>query len=111
MRFREAGHEACCRKALGGKRIGPFASRLLAKRIEKNGECGAAADEIQRLSIAAVVKSPMFTVVSPQDLDKTLKDGLGLRWSFLGPFATIATPRGKTCADASTTGSPRCFFR
>lgn len=27
--------------------------------------------------------------VSPQDLDKTLKDGLGLRWSFLGPFETI----------------------
>jgi L-gulonate 3-dehydrogenase len=28
-------------------------------------------------------------VVSPQDLDKTLKDGLGLRWSFIGPFETI----------------------
>jgi L-gulonate 3-dehydrogenase len=28
-------------------------------------------------------------VVSPQDLDKTIKDGLGLRWSFLGPFETI----------------------
>ena len=27
--------------------------------------------------------------VSPQDLDKTLKDGLGLRWSFMGPFETI----------------------
>jgi 3-hydroxyacyl-CoA dehydrogenase len=27
--------------------------------------------------------------VSPQDLDKTIRDGLGLRWSFLGPFATI----------------------
>ena len=27
--------------------------------------------------------------VSPQDLDKTVKDGLGLRWSFLGPFETI----------------------
>jgi 3-hydroxyacyl-CoA dehydrogenase len=27
--------------------------------------------------------------VSPQDLDKTIKDGLGLRWSFIGPFATI----------------------
>jgi 3-hydroxyacyl-CoA dehydrogenase len=27
--------------------------------------------------------------VSPQDLDRTVKDGLGLRWSFLGPFATI----------------------
>jgi L-gulonate 3-dehydrogenase len=28
-------------------------------------------------------------VVSPQDLDKTMKDGLGLRWSFMGPFETI----------------------
>jgi 3-hydroxyacyl-CoA dehydrogenase len=27
--------------------------------------------------------------VSPQDLDKTVKHGLGLRWSFLGPFETI----------------------
>ena len=27
--------------------------------------------------------------VSPQDLDKTIRDGLGLRWSFLGPLATI----------------------
>lgn len=28
-------------------------------------------------------------VISSQDLDKTVKDGLGLRWSFLGPFGTI----------------------
>jgi L-gulonate 3-dehydrogenase len=28
-------------------------------------------------------------IVSPQDLDKTLSDGLGLRWSFMGPLATI----------------------
>jgi 3-hydroxyacyl-CoA dehydrogenase len=28
-------------------------------------------------------------VVSPQDCDRTVKDGLGLRWSFLGPFGTI----------------------
>jgi 3-hydroxyacyl-CoA dehydrogenase len=27
--------------------------------------------------------------VSPEDLDKTVQDGLGLRWSFLGPLATI----------------------
>ena len=27
--------------------------------------------------------------VSPEDLDKTVRDGLGLRWSFIGPFATI----------------------
>lgn len=28
-------------------------------------------------------------VVSPQDLDHTIADGLGLRWSFMGPFETI----------------------
>jgi 3-hydroxyacyl-CoA dehydrogenase len=28
-------------------------------------------------------------IVSPSDLDKTLADGLGLRWSFMGPFQTI----------------------
>jgi L-gulonate 3-dehydrogenase len=27
--------------------------------------------------------------VSPQDLDHVVKNGLGLRWSFLGPFETI----------------------
>jgi 3-hydroxyacyl-CoA dehydrogenase len=27
--------------------------------------------------------------VSPQDCDKTIKDGLGLRWAFMGPFETI----------------------
>ncbi len=28
-------------------------------------------------------------VVSAADLDRTMKDGLGLRWSFIGPFETI----------------------
>ena len=28
-------------------------------------------------------------VVSPEDLDATVAAGLGLRWSFMGPFATI----------------------
>ena len=27
--------------------------------------------------------------MSPQDLDRTVADGLGLRWSFMGPFETI----------------------
>jgi L-gulonate 3-dehydrogenase len=44
--------------------------------------------------LQAVLLSEAFRLVesgyvSPQDLDKTLKDGLGLRWSFMGPFATI----------------------
>src|SRR6266567_6215751 len=34
--------------------------------------------------------------ISAEDLDHTVKDGLGLRWSFLGPFETIElnAPRG-----------------
>jgi 3-hydroxyacyl-CoA dehydrogenase len=28
-------------------------------------------------------------VVSPRDLDRTVADGLGLRWAFMGPFETI----------------------
>jgi L-gulonate 3-dehydrogenase len=28
-------------------------------------------------------------IVNPNDLDKTVKDGLGLRWSFMGPLETI----------------------
>ncbi len=44
--------------------------------------------------LQAVLLSEAFRLVedgyvTPQDLDKTLKDGLGLRWSFMGPFQTI----------------------
>jgi 3-hydroxyacyl-CoA dehydrogenase len=44
--------------------------------------------------LQAVLLSEAFRLVgdgyvSPQDLDKTIRDGLGLRWSFMGPFATI----------------------
>lgn len=28
-------------------------------------------------------------VIDADDLDKTVRDGLGLRWSFMGPFETI----------------------
>ena len=44
--------------------------------------------------LQAVLLSEAFRLVedgyvTPRDLDKTLKDGLGLRWSFMGPFETI----------------------
>jgi 3-hydroxyacyl-CoA dehydrogenase len=44
--------------------------------------------------LQAVLLSEAFRLVgngyvTPQGLDKTLKDGLGLRWSFMGPFETI----------------------
>ena len=46
-------------------------------------------------------------IVSPQDLDVTLKDGLGLRWSFMGPFETIElnAPGGIADYCARYTGS------
>ncbi len=44
--------------------------------------------------LQAVLLSEAFRLVedgyvTPQDLDKTIKDGLGLRWSVMGPFETI----------------------
>jgi 3-hydroxyacyl-CoA dehydrogenase len=44
--------------------------------------------------LQAVLLSEAFRLVedgyvTPQDLDHTLKNGLGLRWSFMGPFETI----------------------
>jgi 3-hydroxyacyl-CoA dehydrogenase len=44
--------------------------------------------------LQAVLLSEAFRLVgegyvSPRDLDKTIKDGLGLRWAFMGPFETI----------------------
>ncbi len=41
---------------------------------------------------AAVVRECLFLVaggyISPNDVDKVVKDGLGMRWAFMGPFET-----------------------
>src|ERR671913_1035688 len=47
---------------------------------------------LNRLQVALLAEAFRLVgegVVAPQDLDKTLADGLGLRWSFMGPFQTI----------------------
>jgi L-gulonate 3-dehydrogenase len=46
-------------------------------------------NRLQGALIAEAFRLVEAGYVSPQDLDKTVKDGLGLRWSFLGPFETI----------------------
>lgn len=42
---------------------------------------------------AAVIGEAMHLVgagvIDPDDLDRTMRDGLGLRWSFMGPFETM----------------------
>jgi 3-hydroxyacyl-CoA dehydrogenase len=47
--------------------------------------------------------------VSPDDLDKTIKDGLGLRWAFMGPMETIDLNAPAGVADYMRRYSP--FFR
>ncbi|WP_420393521.1 3-hydroxyacyl-CoA dehydrogenase [Acuticoccus sp.] len=47
--------------------------------------------------------------VSPQDLDRTVADGLGLRWSFMGPFQTIELNAPGGAPDYCTRYAP--FFR
>lgn len=47
---------------------------------------------LNRLQIALVAEAFRLVadgVVSPEDCDATIKHGLGLRWSFMGPFETI----------------------
>jgi 3-hydroxyacyl-CoA dehydrogenase len=47
---------------------------------------------LNRLQIALLTEAFRLVqegYVTPQDLDRTIADGLGLRWSFMGPFETI----------------------
>lgn len=50
---------------------------------------GFVLNRLQGALLAEALRLVGEGVVSPQDLDRTVKDGLGLRWSFLGPFGTI----------------------
>ena len=54
---------------------------------------------LNRLQVALVNEAMHLVgegVASPEDVEKTLKNGLGLRWSFMGPFQTmdLAAPTG-----------------
>jgi L-gulonate 3-dehydrogenase len=47
---------------------------------------------LNRLQVALLTEAFRLVqdgIVSPQDLDHTIADGLGLRWAFMGPFETI----------------------
>jgi len=47
---------------------------------------------LNRLQVALLTEAFRLVqegYVSPQDIDHTVADGLGLRWSFMGPFETI----------------------
>lgn len=50
---------------------------------------GFVLNRLQGALLAEAFKLVADGVISSEDLDKTVKDGLGLRWSFMGPFETI----------------------
>ena len=50
---------------------------------------GFVLNRLQAALLAEAMRLVGDGVVSADDLDKTVSEGLGLRWSFLGPFATI----------------------
>ena len=67
---------------------------------------------LNRLQTALLAESFRLVeegVVSPQDLDETIRNGLGLRWSFMGPFETIELNAPGGINDYCARYSP--FFR
>jgi len=80
----------------------PWTAPEIIQRARKIlGEIGQAPIEVKREidgfvlnRLQAALLTEAFRLVqegyvTPQDLDRTLADGLGLRWSFMGPFETI----------------------
>jgi 3-hydroxyacyl-CoA dehydrogenase len=47
--------------------------------------------------------------VSVEDLDKTIRDGLGLRWAFMGPFETIDLNAPGGVSDYATRYGPKMY--
>jgi L-gulonate 3-dehydrogenase len=50
---------------------------------------GFVLNRLQGALLAEALRLVEEGVVDPHDLDRTVKDGLGLRWSFMGPLETI----------------------
>lgn len=50
---------------------------------------GFVLNRLQGALLAEAFKLVADGTISADDLDRTVKDGLGLRWSFMGPFETI----------------------
>ncbi|MHB2166880.1 3-hydroxyacyl-CoA dehydrogenase [Alsobacter sp. R-9] len=57
---------------------------MVRKEVE-----GFVLNRLQGAVLAEAFRLVAEGVMSPQDVDHTIKDGLGLRWSFMGPFETI----------------------
>ncbi|MCL4768089.1 MAG: 3-hydroxyacyl-CoA dehydrogenase [Hyphomicrobiaceae bacterium] len=70
---------------------------------------GFVLNRLQTALLAEAFRLVEEGVVSPQDLDETIRNGLGLRWSFMGPFETIELNAPGGIPDYCARYSP--FFR
>jgi 3-hydroxyacyl-CoA dehydrogenase len=50
---------------------------------------GFVANRMQAALIGAALRMVKDGVASAEDIDTAIRDGIGLRWSFMGPFETI----------------------
>jgi L-gulonate 3-dehydrogenase len=57
--------------------------------ILKKESPGFVLNRLQAVLLAEAFRIVADGVCSPQDIDKTIREGLGLRWAFMGPFETI----------------------
>jgi L-gulonate 3-dehydrogenase len=73
---------------------------LAMRPIEVRKEVdGFVLNRLQAALLAEAFRLVEDGVVSPQDLDSTVADGLGLRWAFMGPFETIELNAPEGIAD------------
>lgn len=52
-------------------------------------KAGFVLNRLQAVLLAEAFRLVGEGVASAEDVDKTIRDGLGLRWAFMGPFETI----------------------
>ena len=52
-------------------------------------KAGFVLNQLQAVLLAEAFRLVGEGVASAEDVDKTIRDGLGLRWAFMGPFETI----------------------
>jgi 3-hydroxyacyl-CoA dehydrogenase len=72
------------------QRARDFMTSVGQKPVSVNKEVeGFVLNRLQGALLREAFRLVQDGVVSAEDLDVTVKDGLGLRWSFMGPFETI----------------------
>lgn len=57
--------------------------------VLRKEKAGFILNRLQAVLLAEAFRIVGDGVASAEDVDKTIRDGLGLRWSFMGPFETI----------------------